>query len=329
MDKQIVISLKTILFTLLIFLGIFVLYKLGPIIGIIFLATLVVICMEQPIKYFMRKILFNKKISRGIAVLISYLLLVLVLVAVITFVVPPLVVEVQKMLVSLPSIISGIKVPEGWQLSFTDVIPETSKISSGVVNATFSIFSNVATFVSILVVSIYMSLDWENIKKGFISIFPKKTQDKVEETILEIEKNVGAWIRGQLLLMLIIGVGSLIGLAILGVKYAVGLGLLAGLFEAIPNVGPVLSAVVAGTIGFTDSPIKGLGVVALFIVIQQLENNLIVPKIMGKVSGFRPLVVLLILLVGASLFGIVGAICAIPVTMIASIILKKFLITEE
>jgi len=329
MDKQIVISLKTILLTLLVFLGIFILYRLGPIIGIIFLSVLVVICMEQPIRYFMKMVLFNKKISRGVAVAISYFLLVLVLITVVIFIVPPLVTEVQKMIVNLPSIISGIKIPEEWQMSVTDMIPETSKISSGVVNATFSIFSNVATFVSILVISIYMSLDWDNIKKGFVAIFPKKIEDTVEETISEIEKNVGAWIRGELFLMLIIGIGSLIGLSILGVKYAVGLGLLAGLFEAIPNVGPVLSAIVAGIIGFTDSPIKGVGVIALFIVIQQLENNLIVPKIMGKVSGFRPLVVLLILLIGANLFGIAGAVCAIPVTMMLSIILKKFLVTED
>ena len=129
--------------------------------------------------------------------------------------------------------------------------------------------------------------------------------------------------------MLVIGVASFIGLSILGVRYSVGLGLLSGIFEAIPNVGPVLSAIVAGLIGFTDSPIKGIGVVSLFVIIQQLENNLLVPKIMGKVSGFRPLVILLALLVGANFFGIIGAVCAVPVTMIASTILKKFFGTNN
>jgi len=231
--------------------------------------------------------------------------------------------------VSIPYMIQNVKIPEEWQLSVPNMIPDTSKISTGVINATFSIFSNFATFLSVLVISIYMSLDWENIKKGFISLFPRDNEDIVHETIDEIEKNVGAWIKGQLLLMLVIGVASFIGLSILGVRYSVGLGLLAGIFEAIPNVGPVLSAIVAGLIGFTDSPIKGIGVVSLFVIIQQLENNLLVPKIMGKVSGFRPLVILLALLVGANFFGIIGAVCAVPVTMIASTILKKFFGTNN
>jgi len=325
MDKQIVISIKTVFLTLLLLLGFYVVYRLGSIIGILLLSTLLVVSMEASVKYFMRMILFNKRVSRGLAVLISYSLLVLVILIVLTFVVPPLVIEIQKMIVGLPTMISNIKTPPEWGVSMSDILPETSKISSGILTATMSVFSNFAMFLSVLVISIYMSLDWENIKKGFIYLFPKNVEDTVDETIVEIEKNVGSWIKGQLLLMFVIGVTSFIGLSILGVRYAVGLGLLAGIFEAIPNVGPVLSAVVAGLIGFTDSPIKGIGVLSLFIVIQQLENNFLVPKIMGKVSGFRPLVILLALLVGANFFGIIGAICAIPMTMIISTILKKFL----
>jgi len=325
MDKQLVISLKTIILTLLMLLGAYVVYKLGPIIGILLLATLVVIAMEQLVNYFMKKILFNKRVSRGLAVLISYSLLVLIILAVLTFIVPPLVVELQKMVIGLPAMISSIEIPEEWQVSMLDVLPETSEISVGVLNVTVSFFSNLAMFLSVLVIAIYMSLDWDNIKKGFISLFPKNLEYTVEDTIAEIEKNLGLWIKGQLLLMLIIGVTTFVGLSILGVRYSVGLGLLAGIFEAIPNVGPVLSAIVAGLIGFSDSPIKGIGVVSLFVVIQQLENNFIVPKIMGKVSGFRPLIILLALLIGAKFFGVIGALCAIPAAMVVSTILKKFL----
>lgn len=325
MDKQIVISIKTILLFLLILLGIFVIYRLGSIIGILLLATLLVISMEQPIRYFMKATLFNKKISRGLAVLISYLLLVLILLGILTFMVPPLLTELQKMIVGLPAMFESIKIPEGWQVSMADIFPDATKISASVVTATVSLFSNIAMFLSVLVISVYMSIDWENIKKGFISLFPKSSESVVEETIEEVERNVGFWIKGQLILMLVIGVASFIGLSILGVRYAVGLALLSGIFEAIPNIGPFLSAVVSGLIGFTDSPVKGIGVVALFIVIQQLENNILVPKIMGKVSGFGPLIILLSLLIGANFFGIIGAVCAVPVTMIIATILKKFL----
>ena len=329
MDKQIVISLKTIFLTLLVLLGVYVIYKLGSILGIVFLATLIVISMEQAVKYFMKVTVFNKKIKRGFAVFISYFLFLIILAGMVTFIVPPLVIELQRMIVSLPSIVSSIQIPGDWQMSLGDVLPVTSKISSGLVGVTFSVFSNFAMFVTLLVISIYMSADWENIRRGFVSLFPKKIEDSVDDTLSSIEKNLGTWIKGQLLLMLAIGVASFIGLSILGVKYSVGLGLMAGIFEAIPTVGPLLSGVIAGLIGFSDSPIKGIGVVSLFIVIQQLENNILVPKVMGKVSGFSPLVIFLALLIGANFFGIIGAICAVPVTMIISTILKKFLVYED
>ena len=99
MDKQIVISIKTIILFLLTLFGLFVIYRLGPIIGILLLSTLLVISMEQPVRYFMKGVLFNKKISRGLAVLISYSLFVLILLGILTFIVPPLITELQKMII--------------------------------------------------------------------------------------------------------------------------------------------------------------------------------------------------------------------------------------
>ncbi len=329
MDKQVVVSTKTIIITLLLILGGYVVYRLGSVIGVLLMAILLVISIEHSVKYFMKLIVFNRHISRGIAVLISYLILILVLGITITFILPPVVIELQKIITSLSSFIRQSELSGNWQISFGDVLPEVSKISGGFLSATMSVFTNVATFISLLVISIYMSLDWKNIKKSFISIFPEKVESDVEDTINEIEEKVGHWIKGQLLLMLVIGLASFVGLSILGVRYAVGLSLMSGIFEAIPTIGPILSAVLAGVIGFSDSPVKGIGVIALYVVIQQLENNILVPKIMEKASGFRPLAILLALLVGASFFGVIGVIFAVPTMMILSIILKRFLLSNE
>ncbi|MBU0535150.1 AI-2E family transporter [Patescibacteria group bacterium] len=325
MNKEIVISVKTIFVTLLALLGIYVIYKLGPIIGILFIATLIVISMESAVKYFTRLTLFNKPLSRGAAVIISYLILTAILIGVVTFIVPPVVSESQKMIVNLSSIMRNITLPGNLELNFSELIPQASKVTTGILSATVSVFTNVAAFISLIIISIYMSLDWLNIKKNFIGIFPDKMEETVEETFEEIEKSVGAWVRGELLLMLVIGLASFVGLAILGIKYFVALAIVAGIAEAIPMIGPVISGILAGIVGFTESPIKGIGVVVLFILIQQLENNILVPKVMGRVSGFRPLMVLIALLVGSHFFGIVGAICAMPVTMIGTIILKRYL----
>lgn len=325
MDKQVVISVKTVIITLLILLGIYVIYSLRSVIGILLLSTLVVVSMEQPINYFKKFIMFNKPMSRGMAVFISYALFIIVLLGIFTFVLPPVVIEFQKLLVNLTTIIKQLNVPGDFQSTLVGLIPEASKVSSSILSATISVFSNVAAFVSLIIFSIYMSLDWENIKKNIISVFPRNQEDTVHDTIDEIEKSVGNWIRGQLLLMISIGVASFVGLAILGVKYAVGLSIVATVFEAVPMLGPTLTAILAGIVAFAESPIKGIGVIALFIVIQQLENSILVPKIMEKVSGFRPLVILLALLVGGNFFGILGAVCAVPMLMVSTIIFKKIM----
>ena len=170
-----------------------------------------------------------------------------------------------------------------------------------------------------------MSLDWENIKRRFYSLFTGKTKDEMESLIEEVEANIGHWVKGQLSLMIVVGIASFLGLMLLGVNYPLALGLVAGLFEIVPVLGPVLTAVLAAAVGFAESPIKGFAAVGLFILIQQLENNFLVPKVMQKVSGFSPLVILLALLIGSNFFGIVGAVIAIPITMVLVVIVKHFL----
>ena len=141
----------------------------------------------------------------------------------------------------------------------------------------------------------------------------------------EVETNVGHWVKGQLVLMLVIGVLSFFGLWALGVDYPLALALIAGLLEAVPILGPVISAVLASVIGFSQDPIIGLAVLGFFTILQQLENNILVPKIMQRVSGFSPLVILIALIVGSNFFGVMGAIVAIPITMILVIVVKSVL----
>ena len=125
--------------------------------------------------------------------------------------------------------------------------------------------------------------------------------------------------------MCIVGSMSFIGLILLGIDYPLALGLIAGLLEAVPMIGPFIALVVAAIIGFSMAPVKGLAVILLFAFIQQIENNLIVPKVMQRVSGFSPLIILLALLTGGTLFGFVGILLAIPTTITLVVVLKRIL----
>ena len=312
MDKQVVISVKTILIGILIFLGLYVLYRLGTVIGILLLATLLVFALEPLVKKLTKITFLNKPISRGFAVIFSYCLLILGLIFIATVGIPPVISQLEKMLASLSSASSKINFGNYFTFSLSDLLPQASKFSSGVLSVTLSLFSNVTTLISLLILSLYLSLDWIHIKKQFASLFPEDKEDTVRDTLDAIETNVGHWVKGELTLMFVVGLACFVGLQILGVKYTLALGIVSGVLEIVPILGPVLSAIIAAIIAFADAPIKGLFVIALYIIVQQLENNILVPKIMQKVSGFSPLVILIALLIGSEFFGIIGAIIAVP-----------------
>ena len=162
----------------------------------------------------------------------------------------------------------------------------------------------------------------------FVNIFLTDEKDKIKSLLVRIENKLGAWLRGQLVLMLIIGVATYLGLILLGVDYALALAVIAGLLEIVPILGPIISAVPALIMGFVISPVTGFAVIGLYLLIQQLESNLIVPKVMQKAVGFNPLVTIIALMVGGQLMGIVGAILAVPIVIVA-VEVVKFLVKEQ
>jgi len=141
-----------------------------------------------------------------------------------------------------------------------------------------------------------------------------------------IQQKIGAWARGQFILGLIIGVMCFIGLIFLLPEYALVLAIVAGLTELIPYLGPTLGAIPAVFLGFTVSPGHGLAVLILYIIIQQLENNVVVPQVMRRQLGLNPIMIIIAMLVGARLAGIVGLILAVPVATAISVVGKDFLV---
>jgi predicted PurR-regulated permease PerM len=140
-----------------------------------------------------------------------------------------------------------------------------------------------------------------------------------------IQKDIGAWGRGLLVLCLVVGLMDYIGLKILGVNFALALAVLAGVLEVVPWLGPWLAGIPAVVVALTQSPIKALMVAILYIAVQQIENNLIVPQVMRRAIGLNPLLVILILLIGAKLAGPAGIILAVPIVTIIVILIKEYL----
>ncbi len=236
----------------------------------------------------------------------------------------PVVSQAQKLISALGQFSEVLPIgTDHLTVSFSQIFSELSNASGGIISATKSVFNNITAIFSLLILSVYLSLDWENIKQKFVNLFPKGKRPDVEAAIVESETSVGVWLKGQLVLMFIIGLVSYIGLLLIGVEYPLALAIIAGLLEIIPIIGPVISAIIAAIVASMASPIKGLFVVLFFTLVQQLEGNVLVPKIMQKVSGFSPIIILLALLVGSDLFGMLGAVLAVPIMMLGWIIFKR------
>lgn len=179
---------------------------------------------------------------------------------------------------------------------------------------TVSLFSNLIQSVLILVITFYMVMQRKELNPKTFS-FLGKNRSVIAMRILErLESRLGGWASAQLLLMFMVGLLSYVGYVILGIEFAPSLAIIAGILEMVPNIGPVVSSLLAGLVGFTvGSPLIGLLAICWGTVVQQLENHFIVPKVMKETVGLNPLVTIMVLLVGSQLGGVLGTILAIPV----------------
>lgn len=218
--------------------------------------------------------------------------------------------------------------------SLNSVLTATFDVAASVVGA---VVSRIALLIFTFLASVYISLDAHTYRGAFLRALPAAYQPEIDTLLTRVERLWGAFFRGQLTLMLIIGVASWLGLTVLGVRGALYLGIIAGLLELIPNVGPVIATIPAVIVALLQgsgylpvSPLVLAGLVILFyILLQQFENNLIVPRVLGGAVELPPLVVMVGVLVGASSAGILGALLATPVIAtgreVASYLYRKML----
>jgi predicted PurR-regulated permease PerM len=161
--------------------------------------------------------------------------------------------------------------------------------------------------------------------RNFVDLFPKSERSRVEDASRRISSKVSAWLAGQLALAAIIGTTAGLALWLMDVPYFYVLALIAGLGEMIPVVGPILSAIPAVGVAMTVSPATALFVAIFFLVQQQIENHVLVPKVMERQVGVSAGIVIIALLLGGSLLGIVGAILAVPTAAIVQVVFQEFM----
>lgn len=316
------ISIRTILITLSILVSLWVLGQILDILFLLFIAFLLMTAL-YPLVTFLEKF----RVPKALGVLLIYAIVFGVFGASLVGAIPVLIVQSSGLVSELPGFIARI-LPY-WNINVPELTQQIAPIGEGLVRVILGLFSNIVAVVTVLVFTFYFLMERHHAEEILTSVFGSQLAHRMITLLRRIEARLGAWVRGQLLLMAIIGVFSYIGLVILHIEFALPLAILAGLLEIIPMIGPTISAIPAILVALATSPFLALSVGALYIVVQQVENNLLVPYIMKKSVGFAPIVTILILLVGGRLAGAVGAILSIPVALVIQEVAADFLFPRE
>ena len=304
---------------------------------LIYMSALVAIGLAPLVAGMERRLLpGSKRFPRWGAILIIYLCFLAILVGLSLLVIPPLVAQARELWSALPEIVQR---GQQWlidrgllssELSFQDAVQQAPVGSSDAVGtlvaAVWGFVGGIFGVMTILILAFYLMLDARNLVRAFVRLFSPAERPRVEDACRRVSTKVSAWLGGQLLLAGAIGGSAAFGLFLMGVPYFYVLALIAAVGEMIPVVGPLLAAVPAIVVALTVSPALALGVTAFFFVQQQVENHLLVPKIMEPQVGISAAGVIVGLLVGGTLLGVVGAILAVPTVAILQVILEELIV---
>lgn len=314
------ISPKTILTFLGILLSGYVVYQIREIILLLFISFILMTAVNPIIRRTQ-----GLKIPIIVIMLIIYIGIIALITTVIASLIPAVVQQTRGLAQTFPIYLHNLEAVFNVQFDPSVVSDYLSSIPSNILKLASGAFNNILNVMAIFFMAYYLVLDRHNLHKYLVRLFnhDNDAEAQAEKLVLDIEHIVGGWVRGELLLMAVIGAMTYLGLILLGIPYALPLAVLAGLLEAVPNIGPTIAAIPAIIIGFTISPIVGIGALAMSILIQQLENNLIVPKIMESATGTAPLVTILVLLVGYTLGGIAGAVLGMPLYLTVLSIIRQ------
>jgi predicted PurR-regulated permease PerM len=322
MTNKIEISHKTILFTVFFLLFLWFIFQIKDILFFVFIAFILMSALK-PIVEFLEKIF----IPRVFSIIIIYILSLLFIGFSISSFLPVLINQTINL---FDNLFEFLKNTFPFLTLDSQIIgQQITPIGQNIVKVTFGFFNNIVVSFTIFVISFYLLIERKNLESYLSGLFSHDIASKSVSLLQKVEERLGAYVRGQLALGLIIGLATYIGLVLLRIQYAIPLALFAGVLEIIPTIGPIISAIPAVLISLAVSPFFALITVFLYFIIQQLENQLVVPLVMKQVVGLPPLVTIVSILVGGKIAGIGGALLAVPVVLTIETVLTSLISTKS
>lgn len=322
-NRLVNVSVATLLKIAAVFVGFVFLYKIFDIL-MIFIVSLIIASGVS----IWAKSLTKLKIPKILAILLIYLFGFSIIGLFILLILPSLAQEIQNFLLRLPDYYKGFYDLISPYFGKIDALtPEIAKSAIGQVEkiktigadaftVLVQIFGGLASFFIVIVISFYLAFEERGIEKILRTLIPAQYEEYAIDLWTRTQIKLGGWLSGQIILGLIIGSLVFIAMTLIGVPYALFLGVIAAILEIVPFVGPVLSAVIGVIFAFTVSTQTALFVAIAYLIVQQVENHIIVPLLMQRMTGLNPIVIIISLMIGLKLGGILGMLVAVPIATI-------------
>lgn len=320
--------------------------QIADIIVILFVSILFAAALDPTVDSLKRL-----RIPRAVSIIVIFMILLAVLVFFISQLVPLVATQLIELARSLGGLLSNLTqessdfiFAEAFRSFFNDTVgadntdmvlqqisqnleslgSQLQSIAGDTFNVIKDLFNGIFNFLLVLVLTFFFVVDEKSVDEFFLSLFPSRHGAYIVEKTEAVKNKVGQWLRGQVILMVVMFLIFWLVYSLLGLDYALTLAMLAGLTELIPVLGVFIAAVPALLVAFNQSPWLMLWTLIATIIIQQLEGNLIVPMVMKKAVGLSPIIVIIAMLIGFKVLGVLGAIIAVPVATTLSIFVLDY-----
>ncbi|MBI3088947.1 MAG: AI-2E family transporter [Candidatus Colwellbacteria bacterium] len=293
------------------------LFLMKEAITMVLLALVIATALHSPVGYLERW-----RIPRILGAIIIFLIAFAILAFIVYALVPVVILELNSLVKDLSGLANkffGFQAPSDIVNLITPNLTNiTNLLLAG--NVPFlevlgKLLGGVTFFIAVLVLAFYLTVSREGVERFIRAVIPQILEERAIKLYKRTKTKIGRWLQAQIALSLAIGIVTFIGLKLLGVEQALVLGVIAGILELVPIAGPIFAGALAIIVAATQSLALALYVLIFFVVVQQLEGNVLVPLIMKKIIGIHPVIILVALLGGAEIAGVIGMLLAVPVVV--------------
>ncbi len=305
---------KTLFFTLASLVAVYFLWLIKDIVITVLVSVIIATAIYPTVKRLERY-----RIPRQLSAAVILILAFAAVIGIFATLVPPVVTQISRLFELFPYLLRELG---RFGIDASSFGSQLVALPGEVFKVLMSTFSASLAIMPTFFISYYVINERAHLNR-YLRLFGDRSQE-AKETIEEVEMKLGYWVRGELILMMTVGVMSYVGYRAVGLDYALPLAVVAGILELVPNLGPTLAAIPAAIVGFSMSPLHGILALVVGVIVQQLENNLIVPLVMRRTIGLHPIITIISLLIGFQLGGPLLAILALPIVLIIQVVLVRW-----